>query len=142
MLKKYQTTRAAELETLGIFREFIAQVCRENDLPEETSFDLQLAMDEACTNVIQHGYKGMNPGSIILELEVTPGEVTVLITDFGRAFEPSSAPKPDIDAPLEERQEGGFGLFFIYATMDSVDYRTDALGNTLILKKQLQGRGE
>jgi serine/threonine-protein kinase RsbW len=137
MLKKYKTTRAAELDTLGIFRDFIAGICRENGIGAETCFDLQLAMDEACTNVIQHGYKGMNPGSIILELEVTPEEVTVLITDFGMAFEPSSAPKPDLEAALEDRPEGGFGLFFIYSTMDAVDYRSDAMGNLLILKKKL-----
>jgi anti-sigma regulatory factor (Ser/Thr protein kinase) len=137
MMNKYRTTRAAELETLGIFREFIAKVCQENGINEEISFELQLAMDEACTNVIQHGYAGMNPGSIILDLELTAEEICLQITDFGQPFEPSSAPKPDTDAPFEEREMGGFGLFFIYSVMDSVDYETSELGNILTLRKSM-----
>lgn len=137
MLKKYQITLAAELQSLALFRDFVAGICRQHGVPDDASHDLQLSVDEACTNVIQHGYKGMNPGSIILELEAAPEEITLHITDFGHAFEPSSAPAPDVSAPLEERPEGGFGLFFIYSTMDSVDYRTGAPGNTLTLRKRL-----
>jgi anti-sigma regulatory factor (Ser/Thr protein kinase) len=137
MDKIYRITRAAELESLGIFRDFIAAGCRENEISDDVSYDLQLAADEACTNIIQHGYAGMDPGSIILELNIDSRSVTVLITDFGYPFEPSSAPKPDLEAALEDRPLGGFGLFFIYSTMDSVDYQTTEMGNTLILKKKL-----
>ena len=137
MSQKSQITRAAELETLGVFRQFIAENAQKHQIDADTIFDLQLAMDEACTNIIQHGYAGMNPGSIILEMQVTPQAVTLRISDFGHAFEPSSAPRPDIDAALEDRPIGGFGLFFIYSTMDSVDYQINGPENTLILKKKL-----
>lgn len=136
MAAHYRLTHAAELETLDKFRKFIAGLCQEHGIDEETSFDLQLATDEACTNIIQYGYEGLDPGSLILELEIGQDEITVLITDFGNPFEPSSVPKPDLEAPLEERSLGGFGLFFIYSTMDSVDYQASEAGNTLILKKK------
>jgi anti-sigma regulatory factor (Ser/Thr protein kinase) len=132
-------TRAAELSGLAEFREFIEENCAELQVDENTCYDLKLAVDEACTNIIQHGYAGMNPGSIMLELKATSGEVKVYITDFGHPFEPSSAPAPDIDAPLEARPLGGFGLFFIYQTMDEVDYRTSEEGNCLILTKRIDG---
>ena len=136
-MNRYRTTRAAELETLAVFRELISEACQENGISDEISFELQLSMDEACTNVIQHGYAGMNPGSIILELEFDVSAVRMQITDFGHPFEPSSVPKPDLNAPLEERELGGFGLFFIYSVMDSVDYESSELGNTLFLQKNI-----
>ncbi len=137
MYRRRRMTRAAELSVLAEFREFIEKNCAELQVDDDTCYDLKLAVDEACTNIIQHGYADMNPGSIMLELRATPDEVKVRITDFGHPFEPSSAPVPDIEAPLEERSLGGFGLFFIYQTMDKVDYRTGEEGNCLILTKRL-----
>ena len=137
MYRRRRMTRAAELSVLAEFREFIEKNCAELQVDDDTCYDLKLAVDEACTNIIQHGYAGMNPGSIMLELRATPDEVKVRITDFGHPFEPSSAPVPDIEAPLEERSLGGFGLFFIYQTMDKVDYRTGEEGNCLILTKRI-----
>lgn len=139
MEKTYKLTRAAEKESLGVLRDFIADACREAGIPDDISFELQLCMDEACTNIIEHGYAGMNPGSIIFEMEISDGALTMFITDFGRAFEPSPVPQPDISAALEEGEPvRGFGLFFIYSLMDSVDYQTDELGNTFIMKKNLE----
>lgn len=138
MVRMYRTTRAAELESLGDFRDFIDDICHAHGIDEDTAYDLKLAVDEACTNVVQHGYKGMNPGSIIMDVCVMEEEVEVRLTDFGHPFEPSSAPKPDITLPLDERPAGGFGLFFIYETMDEVDYVTNEEGNTLILRKRIE----
>jgi serine/threonine-protein kinase RsbW len=101
-------------------------------------FDLKLAVDEACTNIIEHGYKGMDPGSIILALRVEPDRVLVQITDFGHIFEPTDAPKPDVEAALEDRPLGGLGLFLIYQTMDNIDYQSSEDGNTLTFTKYIK----
>ena len=64
--------------------------------------------------------------------------VVVRITDFGHPFEPSQAPPPpDAATVLAEGARGGFGLHFIYQSMDTVDYRTDEDGNCLILTKRI-----
>ncbi len=138
MTEKLKLTRAAELETLPVFRHFVAEACEKAGIDGRVSFELQLALDEACTNVITHGYAGMDPGSIILELTLHPDRAQLTITDFGHPFEPSEAPKPNLEAPLEERVEGGLGLHFIYTVMDEVDYKTDELGNRLYLTKLLK----
>jgi serine/threonine-protein kinase RsbW len=136
---KYRITRAAELETLAVFRNFIKEFCRQEAIDDETCFALTLAVDEACTNVISHGYANLNPGSVILSLQRHEEQVVVRITDFGHPFEPSEAPMPDITAALEDRQMGGFGLYFIYQTMDEVDYETAPDGNVLTLVKRVDG---
>jgi serine/threonine-protein kinase RsbW len=135
MSQRYQMTRAAELESLSVFRQFISDCCTSSNVPKEAVFDLKLAVDEACTNIIEHGYKGMDPGSIILSLRVEPDRVLVRITDFGHIFEPADAPKPDVEAALEDRELGGLGLFLIYQTMDNIDYQTSEDGNTLTFTK-------
>jgi serine/threonine-protein kinase RsbW len=83
----------------------------------------------------------MDPGSIIVELALEPGTVTVAITDFGHSFEPDSTPVPDVDATIDERQEGGFGLFFIRQSVDRMDYRVTEDGNMMTFVKYLSAGG-
>jgi serine/threonine-protein kinase RsbW len=135
MSQRFQITRAAELESLQVFRDFIAECCAQHHIPDNTVFDLKLAVDEACTNIIQHGYKGMDPGSIILAFLVETDRILVQITDFGHVFEPDDAPIPNVNAELEEREPGGLGLFLIYQTMDNIDYQASDDGNTLTFTK-------
>jgi len=137
MSEKFRITKAAELESLARFREFVGQHCQRKGLDSQTCYDLMLAVDEACTNIITHGYAGMNPGSIILDLELQSSQVIIRITDFGHPFEPCEPEAPDVSAALAGRPTGGFGLFIIYNIMDTVDYKTTEAGNTLILTKRL-----
>jgi serine/threonine-protein kinase RsbW len=132
-----QITRAAENSSLVEFRDFIEANCFAHQIVDDRLlYDLKLAADEACTNIIKHGYAGMNPGSIILAIEIEPAQVVITITDFGHAFEPGDAPMPDLAASLEGRATSGFGLYFIYQTMDEVDYETSEAGNCLKLTKR------
>lgn len=142
MSTRFQITLAAELESLQLFRDFISDCCAQHDITGETVSDLKLAVDEACTNVIEHGYKGMDPGSIILSFRIEADRILVQITDFGHVFEPASAPKPDVDAALEDRELGGLGLYLIYQTMDNIDYHSSEEGNTLTFTKFLGDENE
>ena len=139
MASTHRITRAAYPESLNEFREFIKEHCAEiSGMTDEILYDVQLAVDEAATNIISHGYAGLDPGSIILDLDLEPDKLTVSLTDFGHSFEPDSAPIPDVNAPIEERELGGFGLFFIQQSMDGMEYRVTEDGNTMILTKYLR----
>lgn len=138
MTQRFQITRAAELESLQVFRGFITECCARYDIPNDIVLDLKLAVDEACTNIIEHGYKGMDPGSIILSFRIESDRILVQITDFGHVFEPADAPKPDVEAALEDRPLGGLGLFLIYQTMDNIDYQSSDDGNTLTFTKYIE----
>src|SRR5688572_22699466 len=108
MISTRRLTRAAYLESLSDFREFIKkQFAGISGVTNEILYDVQLAVDEACSNIISHGYADLDPGSIILDLEVHPDKLVVTLTDFGHSFEPSSAPVPDVNAPMEDRELGG-----------------------------------
>jgi len=135
MSQRFQITRAAEVESLQVFRAFITECCARYDISHDTVLDLKLAVDEACTNIITHGYKGMDPGSIILSFRIEPDRILVQITDFGHCFEPVAGSKPDVEAALDDRELGGLGLYLIYQTMDNIDYVSSEEGNTLTFTK-------
>lgn len=130
-------TLPAELESLALFREHIKAACiRVSGLDEQAVYDVLLAVDEICTNIITHGYADMDPGSIILNVEVVPQALLVTIEDFGHAFEPVEPPAPNAAASLEEREIGGLGLFFVFSAVDDIQYESSAVGNTTRLIKK------
>jgi len=136
--QKFKLKISSVTENLEIIREFINNIAHKAGFSEESVDQIELAVDEACTNIIEHGYKGMNPGSIILSFRIEPGRILVQITDFGHVFEPEAAPKPDVEAALEDRELGGLGLFLIYQTMDNIDYQSSEEGNTLTFTKFIE----
>jgi anti-sigma regulatory factor (Ser/Thr protein kinase) len=138
MARAFRITRAAYSQSLDDFRAFIRERCANlAGMDADILYDLQLAVDEACTNIITHGYADMDPGSIILDLEIEPGKITLALTDFGHSFEPDNAPVPDIEAALAEHDTGGFGIFFIRQSVDRLEYRVTEDGNTMTLTKYL-----
>lgn len=102
---------------------------------DEEILDTQLAVEEAVTNVIMHGYAG-NPGQIALTCRTTHGLVEVQIEDTAPQFNPLSIPQPDIDGDIEERKIGGLGVFLIQQVMDEVIYRYEDGKNILVLIKK------
>jgi serine/threonine-protein kinase RsbW len=137
MGKKHQLALSAELDALTAFQAFIDEACLEAGLDNEASYDIKLAVDEACMNILQHGYEGMDPGTIIVSFQYGIQQVVVHITDFGHPFEPSEPPEPDYEAVLDGLS-GGYGLYFIHRSVDSISYEATESGNTLTLIKRLR----
>ena len=131
----------ADLAQLANIRGFMTQVGHDLDLDDRTIYDLQLAIDEACSNVVKHGYDGQG-GEIEITIARDKDSVRVTIRDWGRSFDPQAIPAPDVTASLEERRLGGLGLFLIHQVMDEVHFRFDPeRGNLLTMEKQLPGKG-
>jgi anti-sigma regulatory factor (Ser/Thr protein kinase) len=128
---------AAEVSSLAKFRAFIDANCAQAGIGDATCQDIKLAVDEACTNIIEHGYADIDPGSIIIEFYADKHRAVITLTDFGHAFEPYEPEAPDVQSILESDHVGGFGLYFIYQTMDEVDYQSNEDGNSLVLTKKL-----
>jgi serine/threonine-protein kinase RsbW len=126
----------ADYSHLSSIRRFVGEVGEDLGIPERELYELELAVDEACTNVIEHGYKGQG-GKIEIEIQPLNGGVLVVIRDWGIPFDPDSIPEPDILAPLEERPLGGVGLFLMRKVMSQVHFDFDPQeGNTLTMIKK------
>ena len=132
----------ADLTELATIRDFVEAVSRQLMLSEREIYDLRLAVDEACSNVIRHAYQGQG-GRIEVRIHPVERGIEVVIRDWGAKFNPAMVPEPDVTAPLEDRPLGGLGLFLIYHMMDDVEFHFDhADGNTLKMVKHLTRREE
>lgn len=112
----------AHFESLDGIREFVGKAAEDFGFKEKDVYAVQMAVDEACSNIIEHAYGGECQDQIectcIFELKA----LTIQIIDCGERFNPLEIPEPDLDASLEERDEGGLGLFFMRKLMDEVTF--------------------
>ncbi len=116
--------------------EFVTDAAAAAGLGESERAHCQLAVDEACTNIIEHGYGGENRGAISVTCEVAPGEIVITIHDQAQHFDVSAVPEPDLQAPLDEMRIGGLGLYFMRHVMDAVEFSYEGGGNKLVLVKR------
>jgi len=121
---------------------FITDATSRAGLDDHAAWQVQLAVDEASTNIIQHGYSDAAPGVIELGWRVDGPDLIVTLRDRGRRFNPDDVPAPDITSPLEERQAGGLGLYLMGRLMDAVEFEfDDAQGNLLTMTKRIGATG-
>jgi serine/threonine-protein kinase RsbW len=126
----------AKPENLSVVADFIATAMRQLGT-EQDMFEVQTAVDEACTNVMLHAYSGKG-GVISMSCELQDKDFIITIRDNGRPFDPDSVPPPDVEAALEERRVGGLGVHLMRKLMDDVSYAFDAeKGNKLVMRKTL-----
>ncbi|MFH0967002.1 MAG: ATP-binding protein [Methanobacteriota archaeon] len=97
---------------------------------------IQLAVEEAVTNVVMHGYDG-EPGNISIWCKTSQNRVIITITDTGSPFDPTTIPPANIIADLDNRNIGGLGVHLIRSVMDEVTYSRDGGKNQLTLVKKL-----
>lgn len=129
-------TLPANLDALAQISAFITAAAELSGLDERATWQTQLAVDEAATNIIQYAYEEHNPGQITLTWEVQANRFIVTLHDQGRAFDPSNVPPPDIASPLEERQAGGLGIYLMTRLMDEVRFDFNPQdGNLLTMVK-------
>ncbi|MEO7456609.1 MAG: ATP-binding protein [Gemmatimonadaceae bacterium] len=132
----------ARQDQLPAMLQFVTAACGELGLPEDVAFDVRLAVEEACTNIVMHGYRGGAPGPVSIEMMRDEDRVVVTIRDSGVAFHPEAVAPPRLRASVEERALGGLGWHLIKSTMDHVQHEHDPeTGNTLTLVKHIPGAG-
>lgn len=112
-----------QFSSLDAVREFVGKAARASGLGDRAVYAVQMAVDEAFSNIIEHAYQGESEDLVECTCETTPSELRISLRDCGNSFDPEVIPDPDIDASLEERDAGGLGLFFMRELMDEVDYR-------------------
>src|SRR6266568_22951 len=131
-------TVPAEVGRLAEVRAFVRNAARKR-VPARLVEDLVCAVDEAVTNVIVHGYRG-TPGAVEIEVGGSGDVLEIRIADRARPFDPTTAPEPDLDLPLERRPRGGMGVHLMRAFADELRYGPRrGGGNEVTLVKRLPG---
>lgn len=113
-----------------------ADMARSAGLDEDTVFHVEMAVDEACTNIIRHAYGGEDKGAIEMSCCIDDDRLIVTLHDHGQQFNPDAVPPPQLGGNVEEISVGGLGLYFMRKLMDEVRFEFDPQeGNTLTMIK-------
>jgi serine/threonine-protein kinase RsbW len=127
---------APDIAEIPRLLDWVETCCGDTGVGSDNVFKLSLALEEAVANAIHHAFAGIpEPHRIAVELTIGADRVTALVSDNGRPFDPSAAPEPEVDLPLEQRDPGGLGIHLIRRMMDRVDYRRHDGENRLRLEK-------
>ena len=130
---------AAKFEYLDEIRDFVGDIARAGGFSDKDIYNIQLASDEAASNVIEHAYEGINNGILEISCGLKDDVIVIVLVDHGKPFDPSDVPAPNIKADLSDRQIGGLGLYLMRKLMDEVRYEADSKNNrntlTLIKRK-------
>ncbi len=132
-------TVPGRFESLARISEFVIAAARSAGLDADDVFHVEMAVDEACSNVIEHAYEDRQ-GEIELTCSTAePGNLEIVILDHGRPFDPTSVPQPAFIDPsqIDVMQEGGLGLYFMRKLMDDVHFEfVPNQGNKLTMLKR------
>lgn len=116
------TIYPAKIESLAAITGQVVQQAKIAGLSEKAIYDVEVALDEAVVNIIEHSYGGEGTGEVDCTCQVLPDGLQIVLHDSGCFFDPDEVPEPDLKSPLEERKTGGLGLFFMRKLMDEVSF--------------------
>jgi serine/threonine-protein kinase RsbW len=114
---------AATVENVPQISTFVRDSVKRLPLTDDVLFDIDLALEEACTNIARHAYRPGQTGDVQVCVEAADDAVRITLTDWGRPFDGDAAYLA-VHVPVEERTRGGMGLLLIHKLMDEVTRTT------------------
>ena len=126
-----------DIEELNKLEPFLNGIFERENLDMSMLPQIDLALEEAVTNIIMYAYPEGEKGTAELTVEVADGQISATLIDSGTPFNPLQQQEANLDVSLEERKIGGLGIHLIKEIMDEVDYAYEEGRNLLRMKKRL-----
>ena len=127
-----------DIQQIPQLAEFVEAVADLAHLDVGLTMSLNLALEEAVSNVIMYAYPKGSDGLVDVEAIVRKDSLEFILSDNGTPFDPTAAPEADITLDVEDRPIGGLGIFLVRNIMDEVKYtRSDDGKNILSMIKKL-----
>jgi serine/threonine-protein kinase RsbW len=129
------------LKNIYAMHQFVRQIAIEAGFSNVALGDIELAVVEACANIIKHAYRGVPEDTAKIDIHVTHdwGMLAITVTDWGAPFEPPTQrlAAPDVDVMVVEKRRGGMGIFFMQQMMDEVawDIRPGVWNRVRLIKR-------
>lgn len=143
-MEEHPTLRiTAELKSLALIRKFVLEAGQRLGAETEPLHDMVHAVDEAATNILEHGYKEKT-GPIEIEISQQGRALRIRIRDQAPQFDPTNTARPDLSLPLHRRPVGGLGIHLIREFVDEIAYehRNGVNELTLVKRAILPGESE
>ncbi len=124
------------IDQITLLPPYVEKAVKASKLDPVVTEGLNLALEEAVTNVIDYAYPEGTVGNVDIDTAVTDTALTFTITDSGKPFDPTARAEVDIQADIEDRPVGGLGIHLVRKIMDEVRYERRGGRNVLILTKK------
>jgi serine/threonine-protein kinase RsbW len=125
-----------DISYLHRIREFIAGMAIEAGIDPHEIDNIELAVDEACTNVIEHGYTPNDrKKELTVRLEIDSSKIVLTVIDHAEPFNMLLYEPRDVNQLRDEGKDGGLGIRLIKRIMDDIDYRILDGQNELVMTK-------
>ena len=129
-------TLTNDIKRIPRLNAFIDDVCNANGIDMSESMQINLALEEAVSNVINYAYPTGTKGDITIEAKSNGEKMFFIISDTGTPFDPTARPAVDTTLSAEDREIGGLGIHLIRKIMDHINYeRTDGHNVFTLIKK-------
>jgi|SRR5215510_1218080 len=120
--RKFTLKVPSSTENLALIRDFVTSVGKQARMSDSDVSNLELAVDEACANVIEHAYGFDISKEVIVRAIVDGDEVKISVIDMGRGFDPEKLKSESLKELVSQRKTGGLGIRLIKSLMDEVSY--------------------
>lgn len=107
------------------------------DLSPAVILQLNLALDELFTNVVDYGIAPDTSSKVTFTICMSSDKLEITMCDEGKAFDLTVPPDPDLSLPPEDKEIGGLGIFLVRQYTDSIDYRRESGKNIITLTKKI-----
>ena len=126
-----------DIQQIPQLADFVETIAAEKHIDHSLTLSLNLALEEAVTNVIMYAYPEGTDGLVDIEAIIREHSLSFVISDSGQAFDPTDQPDADISQSVEERQVGGLGIYLVRSIMDNVSYERSGGKNILSMTKNI-----
>jgi serine/threonine-protein kinase RsbW len=115
--------------------EFVTHAAKQLDFSDFDLYKIETAVDEACSNIIEHAYGQEDLGDIEISVKIHPEKITITLIDFGKPFDPKYVKEPNLSSNLSDRDNHGLGIYMMKQWMDIVEFYSEGNRNILTLIK-------
>lgn len=125
-------------ENLALIRDFVANIGVQAGLVDDDVAKLELAVDEACANVMEHAHGYDSNKAVTIRATFDAATLRIEVVDEGEGFDPTQ-PSAPVEELVHDRRTGGLGLRVMRSLMDEVSYEiVPGERNRLRLLKRIQ----
>jgi len=137
--RKFMLQVPSSTENLALIREFVTSAAQQAGFENKDIAKLELAVDEACANVIEHAYGNDKTKEVIVRATLGNDELNIDIEDTGVGFDPASVDQEELEKLISKRKTGGLGMRLMKTLMDEVSYEIEpGKKNALHMMKRLK----
>ena len=120
--RKFLMQVPSSTENLAMIRQFLDGIGQQAGISEGEVAKIVLAVDEACSNVIEHAYQRDAAQEVVIHVRFDDDALKVTISDTGLGFDPTKIEPQELEELIAKRKKGGLGLRLIRTLMDEVHY--------------------